>query len=88
MRKENSNFTDVSNVERLRNELRVQAHLFKSEIKKEWQGLEREWKRWERRGTPVKRAAKEAALDLKEASETLLRTLKQGYERIKRSLPT
>lgn len=34
---------DIESVERLRDELRVRAHLMKAELRDRWRGLERRW---------------------------------------------
>jgi hypothetical protein len=70
----------------LRDDLKVQAHLFKAELKDHWQKLEKDLARLRQDSAPVEKAAKTSADDVKAATRELFDTVKKGYERIKESL--
>ena len=77
---------DIESLGQLRDELKVQAALFKADVKTEWEKLETGWKTISRQVLPIKEAAKHSALDVESASKLLYETVKEGYERIKRTL--
>ena len=77
---------DMEDLERLRDEIQVQAHLFKKETQDEWDVLEEKWKELNRSLHPVKTAADASLENIEAASKLLLETVKEGYERIKKSL--
>lgn len=79
-------FPDLEDLKQLRDEIQVQAHLFKKETQDEWDALEEKWKELNRSLHPVKNAAGESLEDIGAASKLLLDTVKEGYERIKKSL--
>lgn len=79
-------FPDLEDLERLRDEIQVQAHLFKKETQAEWDALEEKWKELNRSLNPVKSAAGESLEDIGAASKLLLDTVKEGYKKIKKSL--
>ena len=79
---------EVEKLEQLRDELRVRAHLLKADAKQELETLEgklHELKR-EIAMSPVTHAAEKAASDVSEASSLLFETVKEGMERIRKSL--
>jgi len=77
---------DIESLEQLRGELELQAALFKAEVKTEWEKLEGDWKVLSSHLSPFRQAAKQSALDVESATELLFETVKEGYERIKRTL--
>jgi hypothetical protein len=70
----------------LRDELRLKAHLAKSDVKDELNRLEAKWQRldedFRRSATHMKEPLESLAL----ATKDLYLELKQGYERVKRDL--
>ena len=69
-----------------RDELRVQLHLAKSEVKDEWHVLEKKWERIERRLQRARDEASDVGDDVEEAWESLVDELKDGYRRVRKSL--
>jgi hypothetical protein len=57
-------------------------------MKDEWRRIEGDWKMLRRQILPARRAAEKSAAEVKDASELLLKSIKHGYSRIKRSLPS
>jgi ribosomal protein L32E len=85
----NSNLKQsIEGLEQLRDELRVKAHLFKADLKDEWQKAEKNWQRLNGELSPTKLAAKQSAEEVKEATVRLFDTAKRAYERIKQTLPS
>ena len=78
---------EIKSLEQIRGELKVQAHLFKAEVKEEWKKVEQDWKTLKREIHPAKQAARQSKLEIKASTQKLLRTLKSSYERVKKTLP-
>ena len=74
---------DVKNLEQLRDELKLKAHLLRAELKDQWHDLEKKWEELGAQMQPVRDAAGESAKDVGSAVETLVAALKKGYQRIK-----
>lgn len=88
MQKNNHQTQEISSLEQLRKELKVHARSFKADLKTEWQRIEKDWKTLRKQVSPAKRATQKSATEIKGASELLLKSVKRGYARIKRALPT
>ena len=73
----------VKNLDQLRDELKLKAHLLKAELQDQWSDLEKKWEELSSHMQPVKSAAGESAKDVGSAVESLVAALKKGYERIK-----
>ncbi len=75
-------------LEQMRDELRVQAHLLKADMKKELTGLENKFQKLKRdaNANPVKRAAEKSAEEISDATRLLFDTVKDGMTRIRKSL--
>lgn len=85
--KDQNPLSDMHSLQQLRDELKLQAHLFKGEVAEQWKKLEKEVMLvMQTQSAPVKEAAIESAKEVKDASKQILKTLKQGYENIKRNL--
>jgi len=69
-----------------RDELRVQAHLAKAEMKDLWVDLEGKWKEFEPKAREVGAATAEASKDVAGAAKNLGKELLAGYERIRKSM--
>lgn len=69
-----------------RDELRVQAHLAKAEMKELWDELEGKWNEFEPKARQVAGATAEASKDVGGAVKDLGKEILAGYERIKKSL--
>jgi len=79
---------EIEKLEKLRDELRVQAHLFKAEARTEFDELEKKLRKLRRdaEASPVKRAAEKSAADISDATKLLYDTVKDGFTRIRKSL--
>ncbi len=66
-----------------RDELRVQVHLAKSEIKDEWEDLEAEWVKAESKLELLKSEVEEKARDVNEALHIVSDELADAYHKIK-----
>jgi len=69
-----------------RDELRVQAHLAKAEMKDLWVDLEGKWKEFEPKAREIGAATAEASKDVAGAAKNLGKELLAGYERIRKSM--
>ena len=75
--------TQFSNLKRLRDELKLQAHFFKAEARDEWERIEKDFVQVEQRFGQLKETAKESAKEIEGATERLLDSVKTGYEKLK-----
>jgi len=73
-------------VKTIRDELRVQAHLAKAEMKDLWVELEGKWHEFEPKAKQVAGATAEASKDVGAAAKDLGKEILAGYERIKKSM--
>lgn len=73
----------LEDVNRVRDELRLQAHLLEAEAKEEWHELEHKWEQITKNLGP---AAQKSAEDIGAASDLLLDELEKGYKRIRHVL--
>jgi uncharacterized coiled-coil DUF342 family protein len=77
---------EIEKLEQLRDELRVQAHLFKADMKKEYEELDKKFQKVKRDANPVRRAARETADEVSEATRLLFDTVLDGMKRLRKSL--
>ncbi len=77
---------EMERLERLRDELRVQAHLMKADIKKEFQGLEKTFDSIRRDARPIRRATEETVAEVSDATRLLFDTVWDGMKRIRKSI--
>ncbi len=83
MKKSKEKFSQLQSA---RDELRLKAHLFKADMKDEWEELEEKWAKARRDIKPALDAAKEASENISEAHSLLLDELKDGYKNIQKKL--
>ena len=76
----------LASIKEQRDELKVQMHLGKAELKDEWEGLERKWEHIESRLDAVDKVASEAAEDVGAAVSVIAGEISEAYQRIKRAL--
>lgn len=69
-----------------RDEIALQIHLAKAELRDEWQELEHKWERMKLKGSEAAAAADESAGDIWEVALELRDEIKEGYKRIKKAL--
>ena len=77
---------ELEKLEQMRDELRLQAHLFKADMKDEWKGLEKKLENIRRELRPLKKAAGETIDDVGEATGLLIDSVFDGFKRLKDSL--
>lgn len=79
---------ELENIEQMRDELRVQAHLLKADMKKKLDEMDKEFQRLRREATTnrVKRAAEDSVEEISDATRLLLDTIRDGLGRVRKSL--
>ena len=87
MSKTNEELHELSDaLKQARDELRVDMHLAKAEIRDDWEELERQWEHFRQKMQRVGHEAAEAGEDVGEATSLLGSELKKGYQRIRKSM--
>lgn len=80
----------IDSLKQQRDELEVQMHLGKLEARDEWERMEKKWNHLlaeaEANSKPLRGAVEESAKDVGTALEQVGEELKNGYERIRRSV--
>ncbi len=71
---------------RLRDQLIVQIHLAKAEVRTHWEELEHKWVLLQSRLSGVKIAGRESQKEISEAVRDLIQELSEGYRRIRDAL--
>ncbi len=77
---------EMEKLEQMRDELRLQAHLFKADMKDEWEGLEDKIGKIKQNLRPVQKAAGETLEDVGEATGLLIDSVFDGFKRLRDSL--
>ena len=77
---------ELNELRRVRDELRVQAHLGKAEMRERWDALERALETLERRAKRTSRAAEQPLQQLEDDVRKLARDLREGYRRIREAI--
>lgn len=77
---------ELEKLEQMRDELRLQAHLFKADMKDEWEGLEDKIGKIKQNLRPVQKAAEETLDDVGEATGLLIDSVFDGFKRLRNSL--
>lgn len=77
---------DVQALKLLRDELKLQSHLFKAEVKDRWAQLEADWDLLKANMARAEVAAGQAGEEAEAAAALLVETLQNGYQRIRRAL--
>lgn len=76
----------VSSLKQQRDELKLQIHLGSTEAKEEWDGLEEKFRQLTKDYEPLKTAVDESASDVWESLKLVAGELKDGFQRIRKSL--
>jgi seryl-tRNA synthetase len=76
----------ISNLKRQRGELAVQIHLGKAEAKDEWEKLNAQLADLTKDYEPLKEATGEAAANVLEALKLVAEEVRDGFDRIRKSL--
>jgi len=77
---------ELNDLRRVRDELRVQAHLGKAEMRERWDALDRTLEKLEQRARRTSRAAEEPLQQLEDDVRKLARDLRDGYRRIREAI--
>jgi predicted nucleic acid-binding Zn-ribbon protein len=77
---------EMEKLEQMRDELRLQAHLFKAEVKDEWEDLEDKIAKIRHNLRPVQKAAEETLEEVGEATGLLIDSVFDGFKRLRDSL--
>jgi hypothetical protein len=77
---------ELGELRRVRDELRVQAHLAKAEAKELWDKLEHRFEQLEGKAKAKARAAEEPLEDIGEAARLLADEIRSGYRRLRELL--
>lgn len=76
----------LAKLKQQRDELKLQAHLFKAETRDEWEKVEDKWQRFQGRARQVSDTGGEVGEELATAVRSLGNEIVEGYRRIRRSL--
>ena len=76
----------LKDMQRLRDELKLQIHLGSKEAQDEYDKLERKWEEMMQEGQPLAEAISDTAENVGAAAELAADELKKGYERIRELL--
>ena len=77
---------ELDDLRRIRDELEVQAHLGKAEMRSAWEKLEDRLGELERHRKQIARAAEEPLQKLEADARQLARDLREGFRRIRDSI--
>jgi hypothetical protein len=72
----------LEGLEKLRDEIKLKAHLLKADLKDEWVKLDRDFEKLRAELAPVRRAVGESAKDVGAAVRLLFDSVKEGFERV------
>ena len=75
--------TLTETLQQQRDEINIQLHLAKEEIKEEWEALEKSWEQFLTKVGTISKEADEARKDITTAAKELGHQIKEGYARIK-----
>lgn len=76
----------IDNLTQLRDQLALQAHLLRAEAKTRWSELETQWADLQEHLNRAGVAAKDARPQVAAAADDLVKSLKDGYEQIRKAL--
>lgn len=76
----------MENLKQERDEIAVQLHLAKADIKDDWEELEKQWDNFKLRSEKVADAADASADDIGEALKLLGDEIKAGYEKVRKAI--
>ena len=77
---------DIKAIEFARDELKLQAHLFKKEVQERWAELEAKWQLLSERLLRSRDVAGQATSEVQAELQLLSETLKSGYGKLKGTL--
>ena len=77
---------ELEKLEQMRDELRLHAHLFKADMKDEWESLEKKLEGVRRELRPVQDAAEQTLDEIGEATGLLIDSVFDGFKRLRDSI--
>lgn len=78
--------TQLTDLARLRDELKVQVHLGAADAKETWENLETRWSEVESKMKVVREISAESMQEIASATQLLLDEIREGYHRVKHAL--
>ncbi len=76
----------LARLKQQRDELKLQAHLFKAETRDEWEKVEDQWQHFQGRAKQVRHAGGEVGEEIGSAVRNLGNEILEGYKKIRNSL--
>lgn len=76
----------LAKLKQQRDELKLQAHLFKAETRDDWEKVEDQWQHFQSRAKQVSNASGEVGEEIASAVRDLGHEIREGYKKIQRSL--
>jgi wobble nucleotide-excising tRNase len=83
--KPNPRLKDFENLQTLRDEVELHAHLIKEDLQSKYQGLEKDWEKLNSHFKTIRETAATATHEVNDATQLLVETVRDGYEKIKKS---
>lgn len=80
-------FKDVDRLHEVRDELRLQAHLFRAEVKDRWDDAEVQWHELQKKLEPLRDAASRSSLEVGLTARLLAETLRDAYRDLRKAMP-
>lgn len=77
---------DLDNIAGLRDELRLQSHLFKAELKDRWREAEQRWDEVQEEVRAIRAAVGHSRAELGAAASLTAAALRESYEDLRRAL--
>lgn len=79
---------DLQNLSKLRDELRLQSHLFKAEARDLWHEAESRWHHLEEEAQTLAQAVDRSSAELSTAASLLVGALRETYQNLRNALRT
>ncbi|MCR9277324.1 MAG: hypothetical protein NXH85_05075 [Pseudomonadaceae bacterium] len=73
----------VDRLRKERDEMKLQSHLLKAELKDEWQDIEGKWEKLERRLAEARHEAHESAEEIGAAIHLVVEEISNAYQRLR-----
>lgn len=77
---------EMEKLEQMRDELRLQAHLFKADVKDDWEDLQKKFDGLKKDTRPIQHAAEKTLDEVGEATSMLIDSVFDGFKRVRDSL--
>ncbi|MDB5971207.1 MAG: hypothetical protein JWQ90_3657 [Hydrocarboniphaga sp.] len=78
---------EIDSIRELRDELMLQAHLFKAELKDRWDETETQWHQLQKKMVPLRDAAGKSGAELGSALTLLADTVRDAYQDLRNAMP-